>query len=78
MITEIQHSEGKLTVRGVSHDNESVQAITVNGSPATITSQQHGVADWELSLPAADAIMAEATDAAGNREATPHRINLAP
>ena len=78
MITEIHRSEGKLTVRGVSHDNESVQAITINGSPATITSQQHGVADWELSLPAADAITAEATDAAGNREATPHRINLAP
>jgi hypothetical protein len=78
MITEIHRSEGKLTVRGVSHDNESVQAITINGSPATIISQQHGVADWELSLPAADAITAEATDDAGNREARPHSIRLAP
>jgi len=78
MITEIQRSAGKVTVRGVSHDNGSVQAVLVNGSPATMISQQHGVADWEIALAAADALSAEATDAAGNRETTPHRINLAP
>jgi hypothetical protein len=59
----------------VSHDNGEIASVTVNSQPATILSQAYGVADWEVTLNtgANEAVIASATDAAGNAEQLPHR-----
>jgi len=74
LITGIRADGARRVVRGVSHDNGEVAAVTVNGRPATITSQHAGVADWVVTLdaPADGRYAAAATDRAGNSELTPH------
>ena len=50
--------------------------VSVNGRPATITSQHAGVADWiiRLAAPADGRYLAQATDRAGNAERMPHQV----
>jgi hypothetical protein len=76
----IPSADGRIEVRGVSHDNGEIAGVTVNGQKAEIHSQQAGVADWSVTLakPAAGKIEALATDRAGNREQMPHIAGGAP
>jgi hypothetical protein len=68
-------AQGRLVVRGVTHDNGEVAAIYVNGKEAAVTSSNAGVVDWELTLDGDDdGIAAFAKDKAGNTEALAHRI----
>ncbi len=70
LITSIQVEGTKRTVYGVSHDNGEIVTVSVNGHPATITTQHAGVADWSITLdPSANGLyLAKATDLAGNVE----------
>ena len=63
---------------GVSHDNDEVVSVVVNGQPARITAQHAGVADWTLTLDAAadGSYTAKAMDRAGNTELLPHFARL--
>ena len=80
LITSIQTSGGQRTVRGVSHDNGEIATVSVNGRPATITTQHAGVADWIITLaaPADGRYLAQATDRAGNAERMPHKATQVP
>lgn len=71
-----RQADGKLLVRGVTQDNGEVTEITVNSQRAKITTQQAGVADWEITLPAAAEITASARDRAGNTEKASHRLKV--
>jgi G8 domain len=76
LITNIQPDGTRRMVRGISHDDGRIATISVNGLPATITSQQAGVADWTITLdaPANGRYFATATDLAGNAERLPHEV----
>ncbi|MEO6785970.1 MAG: hypothetical protein ABI318_07535, partial [Chthoniobacteraceae bacterium] len=75
MITGVRREGGMLQIRGIATDNGEVAHVLVNGSEAKITSQHAGVAEWEITLPAATGeITARSRDAAGNEERWPHRI----
>ena len=74
IITRIDETGGRLHVRGTTHDNGVVKTVSVNGKPARILSQAHGVADWSIQLPKSKSVTATATDATGNREQIPHEI----
>jgi hypothetical protein len=74
MITGVRGTGAERIVRGVSQDNGRVRSVTVNGRPAKILSDRAGVADWEAVLDAGaagQAIIASATDDAGNTEQLP-------
>jgi hypothetical protein len=77
-VTSLRERQGKLIVRGVSHDNGSIAAITVNGVTATILSENAGVVDWTVTLdaPAEGKIVAFATDETGNVERLPHEVSV--
>ncbi len=77
-ILDVREHEGRLVVRGVSHDNGDIVEVLVNGARAEILSQQAGVADWviELDPPADGKLSALAVDDSGNRELTPHQRTL--
>jgi hypothetical protein len=79
VILSTRAKDGKLLVKGVSHDNGSIAAVHVNGQVAQIASQTAGVADWELTLEVPDdsIIAAYAVDAAGNVEVRKHRVRFA-
>ncbi|HWB02976.1 MAG TPA: G8 domain-containing protein [Verrucomicrobiales bacterium] len=68
LITRVRRDGETLHLKGVTQDNGSVAGVTVNGAAAKIISQQAGVADWEVSVPAAHEVTAKARDAAGNEE----------
>ncbi len=75
LITRITREGGKLNIRGIATDNVEVAKVLVNGSEAKITAQHAGVAEWEITLPAATGeITAKSRDAAGNEERWPHKI----
>ncbi len=76
LITSITSEDAKRIVRGVSHDNGEIATITVNGHPATIITQEAGIADWTLTLdaPADGRYVAQSTDRANNAELTPHEV----
>ncbi len=80
LITGIKVEGGKRIVCGVSHDNGEVAAVSVNGRPATITTQHAGVADWVVTLdpPTDGQYVATATDQAGNVELVPHALRTQP
>jgi len=80
LITGIKAVGTKRIVRGVSHDNGEVAAVSVNGQPAKITAQHAGVADWIITLDAAadGGYLAKATDRAGNTELVPHDLRERP
>ena len=71
-----KQADGKLLVRGVTHDNGEVADVTVNGQRAKILTQHAGVADWELTLTAAKELTATARDRAGNAERNGHKLTL--
>ena len=71
-----KQADGKWLVRGVTQDNGEVTDITVNGQRAKIVTQQAGVADWEITLPAAGEFSAAARDRAGNTEKASHRLKV--
>ena len=72
IIQRVSRRGGGWIAQGVSQDNGTVASIQVNGRPAIILSQHHGIADWEATIDAADkTVTAVATDAAGNVEKTP-------
>jgi hypothetical protein len=79
LITGTRSEGGQLIVTGVTHDNGEIAAIMVNGQTAKVLSLNAGVADWQITLPAANTqkITAFATDQAGNTEQAPHKIALA-
>jgi hypothetical protein len=66
-----------LRVVGVSHDNGEIDAVVVNGLPATIESRNCGVVDWSIDLPAGDdaTITAFGIDQSGNVEQTAHVLS---
>ena len=78
IITSVERRRGKLLVRGVTHDNGAVRAVTVNGAEARIQSVQAGLADWEalVDAPADGLLTARATDQAGNAETPGHRLRV--
>lgn len=67
---------GKLLVRGISQDNVHVAEVTVNGERATIVTQHAGIADWEITLPAAKQLTASSCDSSGNHERNPHKLTV--
>ena len=69
-----KQADGKLLVRGVTHDNGEVADVTVNGQRAKILTQHAGVADWEITLPSAKELAAFARDRAGNAERNGHKF----
>jgi hypothetical protein len=79
VITSARRDGSRLVVRGVSHDNGRIVAVTVNGQKAKLTDTAPGVVDWELSLepPKEGRLIAGARDDADNAEQTPHKIELA-
>jgi hypothetical protein len=76
LITRIDEANGRLKIYGTTHDNGTIKTVTVNGHPARIHSQQHGVADWTIELAKPAQLTAAATDTAGNTEKNPHRLRL--
>ena len=76
IITRIDEIGGRLKIRGTTHDNGTIKTVTVNGQPAQIHSQQHGVADWTIELAKTPELSAAATDVAGNRELNVHVLKL--
>ncbi len=76
LITSIQPNGTQRIVRGISHDNGEIATITVNGRPATITTQHAGVADWAITLdaPPDGRYNAKATDFSGNAERMSHEL----
>lgn len=77
MVTLVRREGDRLKVSGISHDNGSVAAVRINGTAATIVSEHAGVAEWEVTLPAAAELTAKSRDAAGNEERWPHVIAVA-
>jgi hypothetical protein len=71
-----KQADGKLLVRGVTQDNGEVAEVTVNGQRAKLVTQHAGVADWEVTLPAAKEVFAAARDRAGNAERNGHKLTL--
>jgi hypothetical protein len=73
LVTSVRKVGGKLLVRGVSHDNGEIAAVTVNGRAAKVLATSAGVVDWEVTVdqPKDGKVTAAATDRAGNAEA-PH------
>lgn len=72
------HRDGKsLHVRGITHDDGTIESVTVNGRRATSSVIQDGVHEWSVELPATETVTASATDAAGNVERRAHVVQLA-
>lgn len=78
IITSVQRKKGKVFVRGVSHDNGDIVAVSVNGKDVQVISSKTGVVDWqtELDLPADGKLVAFSQDNAGNIEHTAHSTTL--
>jgi hypothetical protein len=76
IVTSVRRRGDRLVVRGVSTDDGKIVSVRVNGREALQRLAAPGVVDWEIELePSADgAVEAGATDEAGNRELTPHRV----
>lgn len=74
VITQVRRLEGKVIVRGISTDNGTVARILVNGREARAINGNF--LDWEVELAErtgdVQRLTAEAKDAAGNVEKTPH------
>ncbi len=79
IITALRYVDGRLIVRGVSHDNGEITSITVKDRPAKIVASEAGVVDWEIELELAKEapLIAYATDNAGNVEQHAHRVQVA-
>jgi hypothetical protein len=79
LITSVQPLEdGRVLIRGTSHDDGEIASVKVNGTAAELHKVTDGVADWSATVKIApgERISAEAQDAAGNREHTPSYFSL--
>lgn len=76
IVTSVERDGEKILVRGVSHDNGEVVAISVNGAAAEIESSKAGVVNWKVEIPDGEEVKALATDDAGNEELTPHTLGV--
>ena len=76
VITGTHIKDGKLTVTGITHDNGTLETITVNGQPARVVSSVAGVTDWQVEIVPADKVVASAKDKAGNIERHAHEITV--
>ncbi len=76
VITHVQNDGDVIHVRGTSADNSNLARVTVNGRTATLLASTFG--EWKISLPlpANGKLTAQAEDTAGNRELTPHELQL--
>jgi len=78
IITSVIRRKEHVVIRGVSHDNGEITAITVNNRRAIVVTRAAGVVDWkiELALPANGKLVAFAEDETGNVEKTMHRTTV--
>ena len=76
VITGTQRKDGKLIVTGITHDNGTIDGITVNGDTARIMSSTAGVTDWQIETAPTGKITASAKDKAGNIERHAHEITV--
>jgi hypothetical protein len=76
IITRIDEMASRLKIHGTTHDTGTIKTVTVNGKPARIHHQKHGVADWTIDLPKTSKLIAGATDVAGNHEQNAHVLKL--
>ncbi|MBM3831600.1 MAG: hypothetical protein FJ406_13845 [Verrucomicrobia bacterium] len=76
ILTARKQADGRWLVRGVTQDNGEVTEVSVNGQRASIRSQNAGVVDWEITVPAAKELLATARDKAGNAERNGHKVAL--
>lgn len=76
LIVSVNANGTNRVVHGISHDNDAITSVSVNGRPATITGQQAGVADWTITLdaPTDGRFVAKAADRTGNVEQSPHDL----
>jgi hypothetical protein len=79
IVTLVTRDGDLLRVTGVSHDNGEIDAVVVNGLPATIDGRNCGVVDWSIAVsPAPDGtITAFGIDESGNVEQTAHVVQMA-
>ena len=78
LITRVEpQADGRVIVRGVSHDNGEISSVKVNGIAAQLQKNSGGVTDWAatIQVAAGDRISAVAVDAAGNLEQTPSEFS---
>ncbi len=77
VITSTAREGSRLRVRGVSHDNGEITSVVVSGSRAKLSAKGGGIYDWiaTIDVPSSGAVVARATDKAGNVEQTPHRVD---
>lgn len=77
MIRLVRRDGSKLIVTGLSEDNGEVASVAVNGTAATIVSASAGEVEWraEIDVPSDGAVLAFATDRAGNVEKNVHRAS---
>jgi hypothetical protein len=76
IILSVRREGDKLLVKGVSHDNGVIRAVTVNGQAAKLEVIQAGLVDWTIHLPPPrdGRVVAAAVDEAGNRETLAHVV----
>ncbi len=76
VITSVAAQGNQLSIRGITHDNQGVARVEVNGQQAKIDSEDAGVADWSVTIPRPrdGQITAQGIDLAGNRETNMHRV----
>lgn len=76
VITSLRRDGSQLIVRGVTSDDGPVKSVTVNQTAARPFGDSGSFSTWEAVLtgiePGVIELTATATDAAGNRELTPH------
>ena len=78
VILRVTREGDRLRIRGVSHDDGDIALVRVNDVAAEVLSSAAGIADWEarVAAPADGRITASAVDASGNRELTPHVVEV--
>jgi len=74
VITQVTKQGGQLVVRGTCSDNGTVKKVVVNGQEAKSTSANF--AEWEITIPEASEVTANAEDDKGNVEKLKHVIKL--
>lgn len=72
----LKQEDGRILVRGTASDNGVVKLVSVNGTAAKPVAKNFS--EWEVVVPPSQdgALVAQAEDADGNKEAKPHRIAL--
>jgi hypothetical protein len=77
VITKVTREGNALKVEGTGIDNGEIVKLSVNGQPAK--AERPGYAEWSILLDGATTgLQASAQDEAGNQEARPHSVKVAP